>query len=62
MLWRQAIVGKFGEESKGWCSRVGREGYGVGLWKPIRKGWGIFKANQDLKWVFSMMYDVVMFP
>lgn len=29
-----SIVGKFGA----WCSQLGREGYGVDLWKTIRKG------------------------
>ncbi|RVW56842.1 hypothetical protein CK203_078530 [Vitis vinifera] len=35
-LWRPMIVGKFGEESGGWTSRVLREGYGVGFGKPSR--------------------------
>ena len=38
-LWRRVIVGKFGEEPRGWCSLARREGYGVGLWKVIRGGW-----------------------
>ena len=42
MLWRKVIVGKL---IGGWCSRVGREGYSVGLWKKIRKGWGVLKAT-----------------
>ena len=36
---------KVGEEPKGWCSQVGREGYGFGVWKSIMKRWGIFKAK-----------------
>ncbi|RVW12078.1 hypothetical protein CK203_087349 [Vitis vinifera] len=32
------LVGKFGEERKGWCSLDEREGYGVDLWKAIRGG------------------------
>ena len=36
------IVRKYGEEEGGWCSRVLREGYGVGLWKAIRNGWKEF--------------------
>ena len=36
-LWNQVIMGKFGEERGGWCSRDVREEYGVGLWKAIRK-------------------------
>ena len=31
------IRGKDGEEQGGWCSQEVREGYGVGLWKEIRK-------------------------
>ncbi|RVW46672.1 Polyribonucleotide nucleotidyltransferase 2, mitochondrial [Vitis vinifera] len=44
-LWRRIIVGKFGEELGGWCSLVRREGYDVGLWKVIRRGWEAFKAR-----------------
>ena len=29
------------ELMKGWCLRVMRVGYGVGLWKAIRFGWGM---------------------
>nr|CAN64366.1 hypothetical protein VITISV_031303 [Vitis vinifera] len=41
-LWKLVIVRKYGEEEGGWCSRVLREGYGVGLWKAIRNGWKEF--------------------
>ncbi|RVW52857.1 putative ribonuclease H protein [Vitis vinifera] len=37
VLWNQVISGKYGEEQGGWCSWDVREGYGVGLWKAIRK-------------------------
>ncbi|RVX18485.1 hypothetical protein CK203_006665 [Vitis vinifera] len=37
VLWNQVIRGKYGEEQGGWCSWDVREGYGVGLWKAIRK-------------------------
>lgn len=50
MPWRKLIEGKFGEEPKGWCSQVGREGYGFGVWKSIMKRWGIFKAK---RWVMA---------
>ena len=30
---------KFGLEEGGWCSRVAKGGYGVGVWKSIRKEW-----------------------
>ena len=36
-LWNQVISGKYEEEKGGWCSWDVREGYGVGLWKAIRK-------------------------
>ena len=32
-------------EEGGWCSLEAREGYGVGLWKAIRKGWDAFKSK-----------------
>ena len=35
-LWKQVIIGKYGVEDGGWCSRGVREGYGVGVWKTIR--------------------------
>ncbi|KAJ9678923.1 hypothetical protein PVL29_020968 [Vitis rotundifolia] len=36
-LWRQVISRKFREEEGGWYTREVREGFGVGLWKEIRK-------------------------
>ena len=38
-LWKQVIFDKFGLEGGGWCSRVGRGGFGVGVWKAIRREW-----------------------
>ena len=35
-FWKLIISRKYGEEG-GWISREVREGYGVGLWKEIRK-------------------------
>ncbi|XP_034710620.1 uncharacterized protein LOC117933367 [Vitis riparia] len=35
--WKLIISRKYGEEGGGWISREVREGYGVGLWKEIRK-------------------------
>ena len=37
VFWNQVIRGKYGEEHGGWCSQEVRKGYGVGLWKTIRK-------------------------
>ena len=36
-FWNQVIRGKYGEERGEWSSCKAREGYGVGLWKVIRK-------------------------
>ena len=36
-LWNQVIYEKYGEEREEWFTQAGREGYGVGLWKAIRK-------------------------
>ena len=44
-LWKQVISGKNGIEEGGWCSKVVRESYGVGLWKAIRKDWELL-ANR----------------
>ena len=49
-LWRCVISRKFGEEEGGWYTRDVREGFGVGLWKDIRKE-GALLQN---KVVFSM--------
>ena len=38
-FWKQVIINKFGLEEGRWCSRVARGGYGVGVWKAIRKEW-----------------------
>ena len=44
-LWRSVISLKYGEEEGGWCTRdvMGRNG--VGLWKAIRKKWGLFDGR-----------------
>ena len=36
-FWKQVIINKFWLEEGGWCLRVARGGYGVGVWKAIRK-------------------------
>ena len=36
-LWKHNMSRKFGVEGGRWCTREVREGYGVGLWKEIRK-------------------------
>ena len=44
-LWRSVISLKYGVEEGGWCTRdvLGRNG--VGLWKAIRKKWGLFDGR-----------------
>ena len=37
--WRKVIRCKFGEDYGGWCSGDINGGFGVGLWKEIRKEW-----------------------
>ncbi|RVW76760.1 hypothetical protein CK203_050518 [Vitis vinifera] len=44
-LWNQVIRGKYGEEQGGWCSKEVKGGYGVGLWKAIRREWHIPKVS-----------------
>ena len=38
-LWRKVICSKFGEDYGGWSSGDIKGGFGVGLWKKIRKEW-----------------------
>ena len=44
-FWNQVIRGKFGEEQGGWCSKEVRSGYGVGLWKAIRREWHVVSSR-----------------
>ena len=47
-LWKQIIIGKFGEEEGGCHSRGVRGGYGVGVWKAIRNEWeGIRSGSRN---------------
>ena len=38
-LWKQIIIGKYGLQEGGGCSKGVRDRYGVGVWKVIRNGW-----------------------
>lgn len=33
---------KYGKEGVDWHPREVRDGYGVGVWKTIKKGWDLF--------------------
>ena len=44
-LWRDTIDARHSVAWGGWCSKEVSGGYGVGLWKYIRKGWPCF-VNQ----------------
>ncbi|KAG7987161.1 hypothetical protein I3843_03G119300 [Carya illinoinensis] len=44
-LWKEIIVARHGDTWGGWCSNEGRGGYGVGLWKFIRRGWSCFENH-----------------
>ena len=42
-LWKSVIAQKFWEGE--WCSKVMRDGYGVGVWKAIGNGWKSFVSR-----------------
>ena len=44
-LWRNVVSGKFGETFGGWHTYDIRGGFGVGLWKEIKKEWPLFLEN-----------------
>ena len=49
-LWKHVISRKFGEEEGGWYTREVREGFGVGLWKEIRKEDSLLKTKLFFLW------------
>ncbi|KAJ9675215.1 hypothetical protein PVL29_024243 [Vitis rotundifolia] len=44
-LWKQIISSKYDLQDGGWCSKVVRDRYGVGVWKAIRNGWEKFQSH-----------------
>ena len=42
-LWKSVIAQKFWEGE--WCSKVMRDGYGVGVWKAIGNRWKSFVSR-----------------
>jgi hypothetical protein len=47
--WRVVMNFKFGNSWGGWCSNEPLGSYGVGVWKNIRRGWGMFSSNTKLE-------------
>ena len=45
VLWKQVISRKYEVEDGGWYTHEGREGFGVGLWKEIRKEGSLLNNN-----------------
>ncbi|RVX09417.1 hypothetical protein CK203_015225 [Vitis vinifera] len=45
MWFEKVIIRKHEKKDGGWCSRVVRERYGVGVWKAIRCGWEAFNSR-----------------
>ena len=48
-LWKWVIIGKYGVQEGAWCTKELRGRFGVRVWKAIRNGWDVFKANARLK-------------
>lgn len=44
-MWKEIIDARYGATWGGWCSNEMRRGYGMGLWKFIRKGWPCFEKQ-----------------
>ena len=40
-FWNILIRVKHGEDTGGWCTKMVRVVYGVGVWKELRKGWDL---------------------
>ena len=49
-FWNDVIRDKYGEVAGGWCSSEVREGYGVGLWKAIRRWWLLVSNSLFCGW------------
>jgi hypothetical protein len=47
--WRVAVDAKYGRSWGGWCSIEPPRPFGVGLWKNIRRGWGMFSSYTRFK-------------
>jgi hypothetical protein len=45
---------KYGSMRGGWCSNEVVGPFRVGLWKNIRRGWGIFLYLSNMRWVTGL--------
>ena len=52
-LWKAIIIGKYGQEEGGWCTKEVSEGNGERVWKAIRGGWPTFKDKIGFKVSFG---------
>lgn len=48
-LWRGVIGCKYGDIWGGWSTKKVRGTYGMGLWKHIRRGWGVFLQHTRIQ-------------
>lgn len=56
-LWRDTIDARHGVAWGGWCFKEVSEGYGVGLWKYIRKGGHVLQIKFALQLVRAVISD-----
>lgn len=49
IVWIRVILGKYRQQKEGWCSKEGREGYGVGVQKAIRSSQEALKEKTGFK-------------
>jgi hypothetical protein len=43
--WRVKVDSKYGSSWGVWCSNEAHGSYGVGLWKNIKRSWGVFSSH-----------------
>jgi hypothetical protein len=44
-FWRLVVEAKYDCMNGGRCTKEVKEPFGVGVWKPIRRGWGVFTRS-----------------
>jgi len=55
------VDSKFGNSWGGWYSNEPLGSYEVGLWKNIRKFWGLFLVIPNLRWEMTPRLDFDIF-